>query len=202
MDVAGDIKVLLIGGTSHVGKSTFAERLARHRGWKHISTDQFARHPGRPWRDGSSPLPDDVIAYYSRADEDGLLESVLEHYRSNVWPIAEAVARSHWNNPYDPGLVLEGSAILPELVHSARLDGCHSVWLTGSDELITERIVESSHFDRRDEGERRLIEAFRLRSLAFNTLVVESATRLGERCLDVDSADAYGALALHAGAEK
>ncbi len=59
--MASEIKVLLIGGTSHVGKSTLAARLASSLGWSTRSTDQLARHPGRPWRDDASPLPADVV---------------------------------------------------------------------------------------------------------------------------------------------
>ena len=42
------IRVLLIGGPSHTGKSTLAETLAAELGWNHVSTDSMARHPGRP----------------------------------------------------------------------------------------------------------------------------------------------------------
>ncbi len=39
---------ILIAGSSHVGKSTFAARLTKALGWSLISTDSLARHPGRP----------------------------------------------------------------------------------------------------------------------------------------------------------
>ena len=42
------IKLILIGGTSHTGKSTLARQLAEELGWNYLSTDQLARHPGRP----------------------------------------------------------------------------------------------------------------------------------------------------------
>lgn len=43
------ISGILIAGTSHVGKSTFAARLTKALGCSLISTDSLARHPGRPW---------------------------------------------------------------------------------------------------------------------------------------------------------
>ena len=43
------VAVVLIGGTSHVGKSTVARALATSLGFRHVSTDRLARHPGRPW---------------------------------------------------------------------------------------------------------------------------------------------------------
>ena len=76
--MSGGIKVLLIGGTSHVGKSTIAKRLAAQLGWNHLSTDQLARHPGRPWRNDELPVPSDVIAHYSRLTTTELVDAVEE----------------------------------------------------------------------------------------------------------------------------
>ena len=189
--MAREIKVLLLGGTSRVGKSALAARLAATLGWDLRSTDQFARHPGQPWRDDRSQLPADVIAHYSADSVVGLVDSVVRHYRRNVWPIADAVVRSHVNNPFDPRLVLEGSAILPDLVSASGLKGCSSVWLTASDDLIRDRIFESSQFPTRSDCEKTLIEAFVQRALKFNQIIIEAAGRLNQRCLDVGSADVF-----------
>ena len=198
--MARNVKVLLIGGTSHVGKSTLAKRLAAASGWRHLSTDELARHPGRPWRADGARLPDDVVRYYSRGSADERVESVLRHYRENVWPIAEAIVRSHLNNPYDPCLVLEGSAMLPEQVHAAAFERARWVWLTAPHESIRQRIQAGSAFDGRSAGEKALIEAFLERALAFDAVVVDSCARLGERCLDAGAADAYDELAALVGA--
>ena len=42
-----ELRVILIGGSSHVGKSTLAQSLASKLGWRYISTDSLARHPGQ-----------------------------------------------------------------------------------------------------------------------------------------------------------
>jgi len=183
------IKVLLVGGTSHVGKSMLAARLAATLTWDLLSTDKLARHPGRPWRDDRSELPADVVAYYSSASADELVDSVVQHYRRNVWPIAGAIVRSHLNNSFAPHLVLEGSAILPEMVSESRFERSSSAWLTTSAELIRERILQSSRYNQRSPSERKLIEAFAARSLSFNEFIKESAERLGQRCIDVNSSD-------------
>ena len=187
-------KVLLIGGTSHVGKSTLAKRLAAELEWAHLSTDQFARHPGRPWRDDRSNVPSDVTSYYSLKSPTELVESVLHHYEHNVWPIADAVVRSHLNNPFDSCLVLEGSAILPELVRASQFQHSRCVWLTATDQLLTERIRVSSEFDSRIGDEQALIEAFIERTLTFNETLARSVGRLGERSLDVSSLDVFDRL--------
>jgi 2-phosphoglycerate kinase len=189
-----DSKVFLIGGTSHVGKSTFARRLASQLGWNYLSTDQFARHPGRPWRDDQKALPDDVVEHYSNLTTDALVDSVLNHYALNVWPIADAIVRSHLNNPYDPSLVLEGSAILPDRVRAADYDRVAAIWLTGTRELIKERIRRSSRYETRTAFEKRLIDSFVARSLAIDRALMASVEENKEKHLDVGSANAFDAL--------
>ena len=92
-------KVILIGGASHVGKSTTAASLATSLGWKHISTDSLARHPGRPWKSAPEKVPDEVAEHYLSLSVDELIEDVLHHYRVNVWPQVKAIIASHLNDP-------------------------------------------------------------------------------------------------------
>ena len=70
-------KLILIGGTSHVGKSTVGRRLAEDLGWNYLSTDQLARHPGRPWRADGGQIPDDVAEHYSSLSVSDLVDTVL-----------------------------------------------------------------------------------------------------------------------------
>jgi len=192
---AGDnIKVLLIGGTSHVGKSTFGRKLASELGWNHLSTDQLARHPGRPWRDDDTAIPDDVVAHYSELTTAELVDSVMQHYQQNVWPVVDAIARSHVNNPYDPCLVFEGSAILPESALASNFERVGWIWLTAADELITQRVLESSRFTARGDDEKQLVDAFLERTLSFNEDIMNSVQKLQLQSLDVSSPDAYDQL--------
>lgn len=191
------IKVLLIGGTSHVGKTTLARQLAGKLGWSHLSTDQLARHPGRPWSTDQTPVPDDVIAHYSGLGTAELVTALEQHYQDNVWPIVEALVRSHVNNPYEPHLVFEGSAILPRLAVAAGFDHASCIWLTSTSELIIRRILDTSNFDERTQAEKQLINAFLHRTLAFNETVMESARQLGQQTLDASAPEALDTLADH-----
>lgn len=188
------VEVLLIGGTSHLGKSTLGQRLADELGWNHLTTDRLARHPGRPWREDGTGVPAEVTSHFLSGSPAELVESVRRHYESNVWPIVDAIVRSHLDNPFDPCLVLEGSAILPRLAHAARRPGVACVWLTAREPVLVERIRESSRWDSRSAAERRSIDAFVARALAFDRFVTESAARLGERCVDVSTGDVFDEL--------
>jgi 2-phosphoglycerate kinase len=178
-------RVILIGGSSHTGKSTLTSDLARLFRWKSLSTDQLARHPGRPWRDDDTPLPDDVIEYYRNPTGEDLLAGVLEHYQSNVWPIADALIRSHLNNPYDPRLVFEGSGLLPENVSASAFPRVKSIWLYGDRRLITNRIQLESKYADRDDDSQGLIDAFCNRSTSFNDWTVSEVRKHGLNSLDV-----------------
>ena len=187
-------KVLLIGGVSHLGKSTMGQRLAAELGWRYLSTDQLARHPGRPWRNDGSTLPADVIDHYSQLSTAQLVESVLAHYQNNVWPIIEAIVRSHVNNPYDPSLVFEGSAILPELVAAAAFDRVSFVCLGASDAFIRGRIHESSDFANRSSDEQSLIRFFVSRTLALSEATRGAVHEIGAPSVDVEEPRAYQVL--------
>ena len=141
------IRVLLIGGPSHSGKSMLAEALANHLGWSHVSTDWMARHPGRPWKTEWGEAPEHVKQHYSSLSVDDLVEDVMRHY-DGMWPAIEGLIRTHVTDRDADSLVLEGSAVLPERVAAAGLESVAGCWLTADDELLERRIHASSGFDR------------------------------------------------------
>ena len=106
-----NLRVILIGGSSHAGKSTVSESLAAKLGWSHLSTDRLAAHPGRPWRRTPGEKVMDIVAdHYLNLSVDELMEDVLRHYWANVWPKVVKIVASHVHDPSATGLVLEGSA--------------------------------------------------------------------------------------------
>jgi adenylate kinase family enzyme len=68
------LRVILIGGSSRIGKSTLAESLAMKLGWRHISTDSLARHPGRPWRAKPESVPLHIAEHYLSLSTNALIE--------------------------------------------------------------------------------------------------------------------------------
>ena len=59
-----NMKVILIGGSSHVGKSTVSQSLATRLGFSHVSTDNLARHPGRPWKRAPEKVSGYIAEHY------------------------------------------------------------------------------------------------------------------------------------------
>ncbi len=169
-------KVILVGGTSHVGKSTVAEALAQARTATLISTDGLSRHPGRPWR-ATEVVPEDVMAYYSQAQDDAdrqrfFLDDVWRHYTRRVWPIVAAIMACRLDNPYDRPTVIEGSAIVPVIEPA---DGMRVYYLTLDDEVIVERIRADSRYADHEPPERLVIDTFSRRTLDFQARVTNEA---------------------------
>lgn len=176
--------VILIGGSSHAGKSTLARKIAEERGGAVLSTDTLARHPGRPWGDvGQRPH---VIEHYLTLSPEELLADVLRHYRENVWPqVVEAIESA--NGP----LVIEGSALWPESVATLQKEGVSAVFLTASDDLLRQRIHAESRFDELSGQERELVEKFLARTLLYSRRMNEAVARLGLESVDVESPDEW-----------
>jgi len=187
------VRVLLIGGTSHVGKSTLAGALGAQLGWTVLSTDSLARHPGRPWRTAPDVVPLHVVDHYSNLQIDELIADVQAHYR-RLRPRIEGLIAEHAHDAAAEGFVLEGSALLPELL--AAVDRMHvaAFWLTASDEIIEARIRTESGLG---TGPNLLIEKFIGRTLAFNREMTMEAGRLALPVINAGRFDSLDDLVAH-----
>lgn len=187
----GTVRVVLIGGTSHVGKSTVAELVAGRLGLDHLSTDGLARHPGRPWRTPEWEVPQHVAEHYRTLPVEELTASVLAHY-TRLWPRIEELvtARTSPADATDPGLVLEGSALWPERVatltaSSLTASSLAAVWLTADESLLRARMHQGSRYERASEDERRLVDAFLARAVRYQELLRQVVDARGLKRVEV-----------------
>ena len=184
-----DLRVILIGGTSHVGKSALSKSLGVALGWDHLSTDSLARHPGRPWKPAPEKVPDHVAEHYLTLSVEELFEDVLRHYWVNVWPKVEEIVASHSDETSAAGIVLEGSALWPEFVSDLDFDKVAALWLTAGEEVIRQRIYAGSRYSSRSPRERMMIDKFIKRTIAYNTQMVAAANRQDFTLLEVLRSD-------------
>ena len=181
--------MILIGGSSHVGKSAVSRSLAATLGWNHLSTDSLARHPGRPWRPTPKNVPANVAQHYLNLSVDELVEDVLRHYRVNVWPKVETIIASNSNDPDATGIVLEGSALWPEFATSLDFENISAVWLTASEDVFKRRVRVESLYSSKSLRERTMIDKFLARTLAYNARMVEAVNQHGFLLVDVSETD-------------
>lgn len=110
--LTNEIRVILIGGPSHAGKSTLGRSLSAQLGWSYRSTDKLARHPGRPWVPANGKaIPDFVAEHYRTLAANALFLDVLSHYEKNVWSQVEAIVHCHVFDLLTDCLIIEGSAL-------------------------------------------------------------------------------------------
>ncbi len=177
-----DIRLVLIGGTSHVGKSTLARALATSLGWRHLSTDRLARHPGRPW----NTVPDHVREHYTALPVAALTAAQLQHYE-RMWPtITDEIGRSLASA--EPGLVLEGSGIWPDRVAALGGPAVAAFWLTADAEVLRARIRAESRADELPAAQQLLVAKFVGRTVGFDERLRTALAAHGRTSVDVSDA--------------
>jgi len=177
-----DIRVLLIGGTSHTGKSTLANGLAERLAADVLSTDYLARHPGRPW---SAPAERSsfVIAHYRDLSVQQLMQSALAHYE-RVWD--EMIEPRLRDQRPDRHLIVEGSAVLPARAARLAVGGTSAVWLLASEHLLRRRVRAESGYDELTAADHAPVDKFLDRAIAFNHWITDQVARLGLPSIEVD----------------
>ena len=182
-------RVILIGGSSHVGKSTLSRFLAAKLNWSYIACDSLARHPGRPWASANGTVKNHVAEHYRILSVESLLTDVLSHYQINVLPRIKALVDSHTSDISTECLVIEGSALYPSFVANlVNNNSVRAIWLTGSECLFKKRIFKQSNFDRLDKDKQYLVQKFCDRTLLYNSCMQEEVKRLGFTSINVESA--------------
>ncbi len=171
------LRGILIGGTSHVGKSTLAERLAMRLKWEALSTDKLGRHPGRPWM----AIPAPVIEFYERLTPE-TIHWFLKVHHENMWRQIRPMI--DMERGAGRRFVLEGAALRPEYIAPLIGDETAGVILHADDGFLLARMRSEAGYDGRTPAERRIIDAFIDRSLRENAALAAAARELGVRMVD------------------
>lgn len=179
------MRVVLVGGTSNVGKSTVAPVVAARLGFEHVSTDGLGRHPGRPWATPEQVVPPHVVEHYRSLSSDELVDALLDHYE-RMQPRIEELVLAH-SAAEVPGLVLEGSGVWP--AHAARWSAPYTaaVWLSAEERVLSARMHASSGYDDLPPEDRALVDKFLARSLGYQTKMLEVVEELGLAHVDVST---------------
>ncbi|MGF6156144.1 2-phosphoglycerate kinase [Ensifer sp. KUDG1] len=178
---------ILIGGTSHVGKSTLAGTLARSLSRELISTDALGRHPGRPW-----PTVRPEVAEYYASLTDETIHWFLKVHHENMWPRIRQIVDSHRERGQP--FVLEGAALRPEYVATLDLGSVTALFLHADDDFLRRRMMDEARRDEAYDEKAAIIEKFIERSLRENREMLEAARTANIRCIHVAVPGALDAL--------
>lgn len=170
-------QILLIGGTSHTGKSTLAATWAETHGARVVQTDLLKRHPGRPWRPEGEEVPPHVAEHYLSHTTEALFDDVLRHYRDR-WPEVLALLEAHLADADSGPLVVEGSALWPEWSAGFHHPRVSSQWLVVQPETLRQRIWADSRYEDKAGRDAAMIESFLARTVLFQERLVDVMQRL------------------------
>ena len=178
---------ILIGGSSHVGKTTLAKDLAASLGRELISADDLGRHPGRPW---PSPRPQ-VAEYYANLSDD-TVHWFLKVHHENMWPRISRIIEDCEHR--SKSFVLEGAALRPEYV--AQLDPAiiTAVFLYADDDFLRSRMMQAAGYKDADKSMASIIDRFVERSIRENREMLAAARNAGIRCIDAAAPKSLEAL--------
>ena len=179
-----DLSVVLIGGTSNVGKSTLAQALTRRLGWSCVSTDSLGRHPGRPWTVADGQVPVHVAEHYRSLSIEELATEQLRHY-ARMWPQIRSLIETHARD-HAGGLIVEGSGVWPDRVAEISDPKVAAIWLTASPATVRGRIYSASRYAELGDDATILVDKFVGRSIRYNEMMLSAVRRLGLACVDVD----------------
>lgn len=175
---------VLICGTSHTGKSTLAARIGQATGASVISTDQMARHPGRPWPEVRA----EVAEYYARLSAETIHWLLKAHHENMQCHVLRAIEVARVPRGV---FVIEGAALRPEIYAPLLGMSVVGVCLHAAPDFLRARMEVASAYPLRDQRQRQLIDAFVERSLREN-IALRDAARLAN-FVSVDVADGLAA---------
>lgn len=177
------IRGLLIGGSSHCGKSTLAQRVGDALGWRINSTDRLGRHPGRPWLGVPAPVEE----FYEKLSDDTIYWFLRVHH-TNFWPLLTRTIADE--KAGGGGFVLEGSALRPENLATLNDPELLPVCLYAEPQFLADRMRRESGYADRDARQRVFIDKFIERSLRDNRDLHAAAKE--HDIWAIDAADANG----------
>jgi chloramphenicol 3-O-phosphotransferase len=162
-------RVILIGGSPTSGKSTVARAIAAQVGFSVIGTDDL----GAAARGvtGAAVAPDlfamradDYREYYISHSAEELLEHAQRSHRA-LWPGIESVIREHAT--WASSAIIEGWALLPDLVAKLDLSGVAAVWIEVPDSVLEARVRANPAFYAGASNPDLMIRQFTRRSVDF-----------------------------------
>ncbi len=167
------IKVILIGGSPMVGKTSLSMKLASKFEYNCISTDDV----GQILRTVTKNHPMDGLDYREYYIKKSLKELISDTTKLHklAWPAIKLLIESH--STYGSPLLVEGFALYPKLVNSIMNKKMKSIWLIGEKNIFENRLIKENNFYKGASNEEMLISKFCQRSIWHNNKIFKEVIK-------------------------
>jgi len=154
-------KVILIGGSPMVGKSTASVKLASKLLYPCIPTDDI----GTVFKtiSGFDPMKGLLYSdYYANTEKEQLIDDMIQYHKKYEAAIFNLIAAhsTEWSSP----LIMEGWALYPNQVNGIKDENVFSVCLIAADGLLKKRVIMNKGFYQNAKEPEKVIENYLYRS--------------------------------------
>ena len=176
-------RVILVGGAPLSGKTAAARSMGRQLAMPVIATD----HLGEAARAVTDPASHsdlhacslgDYRKYFTSYLPEQLLEHALRAHQA-LWPAIEAVI--HRRLDWEGAAIIEGWALLPNLVAKIMSPNLHCVWIETPEPVLISRLKAQPSFVQGADDPSLLNERFAARSICMNVWLREQTRACGFR---------------------
>ena len=173
-------KVFLIGGAPGAGKTTLGSALATRLGITSLSVDDlmtaaYAVTTAETHPDLHVMRQVPYLEYFTNSSVEKLkADATVQH--EAMWPVIEQVVQKHVRN--GTAIVIDGWHLRPSRVAQLPAPTVSAYWLVTSAAVLQERESNNLEWMQGSSNPDRMLENFLARSLWYNELIKEEATRL------------------------
>jgi 2-phosphoglycerate kinase len=186
-------KVIIIGGSPMIGKTTLAIEIASKYKYSCISTDDIGESLRAVINDKlfNPMLNTDYKDYYQNKTIDELINDCkIQHEKYHPSILAVINAHLNWGHP----IVIEGWNLYPEIIKSIKSEKICSIWLIASEELLKERLNNNKNFYKDAKNPELLKTNYLNRSLWHNKIIEEQAIQNDMRIIKISKEKSFNSI--------
>ena len=163
-------KVILIGGSPMVGKTTAAVSLAAKLAYQCISTDDIGEVL-QTIADINPMRGQNYLDYYSDNEKSKLIDDII-NYHKILEPAINRLIEIHSAWGRGKPMIMEGWALYPNNLKNTN-ENVFTIWLVADKNLLRTRFIANESFYKNARDPEKVIENYVFRSEWHNNLILE-----------------------------
>jgi len=176
-------KVIVIGGSPMIGKTTISTMLGARLLYPCISSDDVGEIL-QTVVDINPMKGTFYLDYYANSTKEQLIKDLVvyhQHLETAIYRLIE-IHSSSWKNP----LIIEGYALYPDMMNKIKNDNIFSIWLIAENDLLKSRMMKKSSFYQEANNPDRIIENYLYRSEWQNRTILEQCRATNQKYMMIN----------------